>query len=56
MCKLTFRNATEDDVSLILEFIRKLADYEKRIDEVIATEDELKNGYLIKTGRNNICT
>ena len=42
MCELTFRNAMEDDVSLILEFIKKLADYEKRLNEVIATEDELK--------------
>ena len=42
MSELTFRNATEDDVSLVLEFIRKLADYEKRLDEVIATEEELK--------------
>lgn len=42
MSELTFRNATEDDVSLILEFIKKLADYEKRLDEVIATEEELK--------------
>lgn len=42
MAELTFRNATEEDVSLILEFIKKLADYEKRLDEVIATEEELK--------------
>ena len=42
MAELTFRNATEDDVGLILEFIKKLADYEKRLDEVIATEESLK--------------
>lgn len=42
MSNLTFRNATEEDVSLILSFIRKLADYEHRLDEVIATENELK--------------
>ena len=42
MSTLTFRNATEDDVALILEFIRKLADYEHRLNEVIATEDELR--------------
>ncbi len=42
MSTLTFRNAKEDDVGLILEFIRKLADYEHRLDEVIATEKELK--------------
>ena len=42
MSNLTFRQANEKDVSLILEFIRKLADYEHRLDEVIATEEELK--------------
>ena len=42
MADLTFRNASEEDVGLILEYIRKLADYEKRLDEVIATEEELK--------------
>ncbi|MDO5859644.1 GNAT family N-acetyltransferase [Methanobrevibacter sp.] len=42
MSKLTFKNATEDDVGLILEYIRKLADYEKRLYEVVATEKELK--------------
>ena len=42
MSELTFRDATREDVSLILEFIRKLADYEKRLDEVIATESELE--------------
>ena len=42
MSDLTFRNAEESDVGLILEFIRKLADYEHRLDEVIATEESLK--------------
>ena len=42
MSELTFRNATRDDVPLVLEFIRKLADYEKRLDEVIATEDDIR--------------
>lgn len=42
MSRLTFRKACEDDVSLILEYIRKLADYENRLDEVIATEKNLK--------------
>lgn len=35
------RSATADDVSLILRFIRELADYEKLLDEVVATEDLL---------------
>lgn len=42
MSELTFRGATEEDSALILEFIKKLAAYEKRLDEVIATEEELK--------------
>lgn len=42
MAELTFRNATREDTPLILEFIRKLADYENRLDEVIATEEELE--------------
>lgn len=42
MKNLTFRNASESDVGLILEYIKKLADYENRSDEVIATEDSLK--------------
>ena len=42
MPELTFREAKEEDVPLILEFIRKLADYEHRLDEVIATEEALK--------------
>ena len=42
MSRLSFRNAEESDVSLILEFIKKLADYEKRLDEVIATEEDIR--------------
>ena len=42
MSQLTFRNADESDVDLILKFIRKLADYEKRLDEVVATEDDIR--------------
>ncbi len=33
---LTFRYATENDVSLILQFIQALADYEKMSDQVVA--------------------
>lgn len=42
MEQLTFRYATEQDVSLILYFIRELADYEKMLDQVVATEELLK--------------
>ena len=40
--ELTFRYAQESDTSLILEFIKALADYEKMSDEVVATEELLK--------------
>lgn len=36
--KLTFRKAERADVPLVLRFIRELADYEKMLDEVVATE------------------
>lgn len=42
MEKINFRHATETDAALILEFIKGLAEYEKMLDEVIATEDLLK--------------
>jgi len=40
---LTVRQATIDDVPLILSFIRGLADYEKLLDAVKATEDMLRD-------------
>ncbi len=42
MDKLKFRFAEESDVALILNFIKELADYEKMFNEVIATEELLK--------------
>src|ERR671939_304332 len=36
------RAATEDDVPLILQFIRDLAEYERLSDRVIATEERLR--------------
>ena len=42
MGKLNFRYAKETDAALILDFIKGLAEYEKMLDEVIATEDLLK--------------
>ena len=42
MTDLTFRIAQRQDTPLILEYIKKLADYEKRLDEVIATEDDIE--------------
>ncbi len=40
--KLVFRYASKADVSLILKFIKELALYEKMLDEVVATEELLK--------------
>ena len=36
------RSATEDDVALILYFIRALAEYERLADRVVADEDRLR--------------
>ncbi len=42
MPELTFRFAHEGDCALILRFIRALAEYEKMSDEVVATEELLR--------------
>ncbi len=39
---MTIRYASESDSSLILTFIRALADYEKLSDQVVATEEGLR--------------
>ena len=41
MEEVTFRKAVGEDVPLILEFIKGLAEYEKMSDEVVATEEIL---------------
>jgi len=41
MADLSFRFATEEDVPKILFFIKELAEYEKMLDEVVATEELL---------------
>lgn len=51
--KSYFRYATESDVPLILDFIKKLADYEKMSDEVIATED-LLNEWLFEKNKAEV--
>ncbi len=40
---LEVRPASPDDAGLILEFIKKLADYEKLSHEVVATEESLRH-------------
>jgi len=42
MTDLTFEIAQRKDSSLILEYIKKLAEYEKRLDEVVATESDIE--------------
>ncbi|MBT9684054.1 GNAT family N-acetyltransferase [Pseudoflavonifractor sp. MCC625] len=40
--ELVFRSATREDVPLILQFTRELADYEKMLHEVVADEATLE--------------
>lgn len=42
MANLGFRFANENDIPLILDFIKALAEYEHMSDEVVADEDILK--------------
>lgn len=46
--KLTFRYATENDTALILQFIKGIAEYEKMLDQVIATESLLQENLFEK--------
>lgn len=39
---ISFRTAQEQDIPLILSFIRQLAEYERMLDEVVATEELLR--------------
>jgi GNAT superfamily N-acetyltransferase len=39
---LQFHEATENDIGLILDFIRELAEYERSEDRMIATEETLR--------------
>lgn len=42
MSELTFRFAVNEDVDKILYFVKELAIYEKMLDDVVATEELLK--------------
>ena len=48
---LHLRAAVPGDAGLVLEFIRKLADYEHRLDEVVASEAEIDAALFGKTVR-----
>lgn len=41
-CELSFRYAQREDAALILTFVKKLAEYEKMLGEVVATEELLE--------------
>ena len=45
---MEFRYANESDVTLILSFIKRLAVYEKMLDEVVANEELLYDWLFIK--------
>jgi len=53
MTEYTFRFATVDDTALILQFIRELADYEKMLDEVVATEELLRE-WIFEKGKAEV--
>jgi GNAT superfamily N-acetyltransferase len=46
--KTVLRFATVEDVGLILDFIRQLADYENSVDEVVTDEDQLRQSLFGK--------
>jgi len=46
--KLIIRQATEHDVPLLLDFIRAIADYEKKLHEVVATERSIRKSLFGK--------
>ena len=50
---LTFRFATEEDCALILNFINALAEYEKMSDQVVATEELLKE-WIFEKGKAEV--
>ena len=46
MSKIRFAN--ENDLALILDFIKQLATYEKMLDEVVATEELLREWLFVR--------
>lgn len=49
---ISFREATKEDISLILTYIKKLATYEKMLDQVKATEDTLLKSIFMNKEAN----
>ena len=54
MSKVIYREAEATESGLILKFIRELADYENLLDEVTATEDDIKKS-LFGSNPNAFC-
>jgi GNAT superfamily N-acetyltransferase len=53
---IVLRFAAEEDVPLIMEFVRALAEYERLLDKVTATEEGLKKALFdLKIGETLIC-
>lgn len=52
MDKLVIRNVREDDISILLGLIKEIAEYEKMSDQVIATEETLRES-IFKNNRAN---
>lgn len=50
MSELSFRKAVREDTSLILDFIRRLAEYEHMSDQVVATEAVLERELFDRHG------
>ena len=50
---VTFRFAQPEDAALILRFIRGLAEYEKMTDEVVATEELLRE-WIFEKGKAEV--
>lgn len=48
MSMFNIRHAVPEDTSLILDFIKKLAEYERCLDEVVADESTLYNSLFVE--------
>ena len=51
--ELNFRFAVREDTPLILQMIRELADYEKMLDQVVATEELLRE-WIFEKGKAEV--
>ncbi len=51
---LSIRPAHADDTALILQFIRELAEYERLLDRVVATENELREALFGPVARAEV--